>query len=377
MTEQIKLMTLAVLAASSLSAVLTYVIVSKGGITDIETQMLTNARQTDAADDTPVPKTKIACATGDDSYDCPVKEASSIEVSAFSTKPNNDSEPQAIESKASDLSVLSTGDATSERQKIHAMLLQINESIQASSPESVVKLEAAFTETLRQDPDLLNDFASAYLQLPESSSKEVLRSLLAGTQNPALEQLAVQQIISGMDTGSGDWMRLISDMGVGTAVVRKQLLDYLPSLTNTDSLALAIHAINADVVSESERQYVLGALESSTYHESASVRGAAIEKIAAWGSTDQIHHVERGITDSDLSVRGAAISATQNSNIKSDRLKSKLLEILNNNHEDWHLRVHAFHALREFSLSGEEYEYLNEFNTLQQQRLHEARASNG
>jgi len=228
--------------------------------------------------------------------------------------------------------------------------------------DTQTKTQTEFINVIDHSPELINPLLSVYQQMPQSDSKDLLRSLLATTGSSRIQSRAIDYLSSGQTQFQSDWLALLRDSGVHSAQTREQLFNIIPTLSQPQAMHDAIMAITPQIVSADERFAVLNQLNTYAHHNEDIVRTAAIETISRWADDSHAHVIEQALGDSSENVRYAAISAAYSSGIRSDYIESNLIDVMNNTNEDLQMRIHAYNALSNYSLQGQNYDQYYQFH---------------
>jgi HEAT repeat protein len=121
-------------------------------------------------------------------------------------------------------------------------------------------------------------------------------------------------------------------------------------------LSRAIAVLQPAAVDPSENAAVVKELQNFIKHDDTAVRAQAIGTLAAWDKTgESAATLRQALGDPSEEVRWAAITAIAENRIRSDTLKSALINIANNANESPNIRLTAANALERFALAKEEY----------------------
>ena len=228
--------------------------------------------------------------------------------------------------------------------------------------DAQVKTELEFIEIIDRSPELIKPLLKVYVQMPDSESKEFLRSLLSTTGSNQIQERAFAYLQSGESQFRSDWLSLLRDTGVHTSESRDILFNIIPTLIQPNSVRDAILAITPQIVPANERLAVVNQLDTYLHHSDELVRSAAIESISKWADNSQATLIEQALTDSSDQVRYAAISAAYSSGVRSNYIETILVQLMNNSNEDLQMRIHAYNALSNYALDGQNYEQFYQFH---------------
>lgn len=228
--------------------------------------------------------------------------------------------------------------------------------------------QAELLSRLEESPQLVTGLLSVYGDFPEDDEKLLLRTLLASTEDSAIEAYAMEQIEFGDQESSSDWIALLKQKGIHESTSRDTMVATLPQLNNPTDLSSAIRALSPDVVSLQERELVVEELANYANHSEERVRSAAIETYGKWGDPKNAHLIEEALFDASPSVRKAALFAAFSSTIRTDTIKSSLFQIMGDTDEDWSLRMDAYSALSSYTLDGSDYENFYRFDQMRKQQ---------
>lgn len=231
------------------------------------------------------------------------------------------------------------------------------------------KTEVKFLNSLDQSPHTILPLLNTYEQSPDGETKDLLRSLLATTGNLEIEQRAIEQVTSGDLTNRADWLALLRDTGIHSSQGRNALLNQLPNFDQPEELSSAILAFAPQIVSASQRQDLIDQLSPYLNHNDDIVRNAAVESLSKWADSGQSYILEQALTDSSEGVRQAAVLAAFTSTIKSDYIKTILLDIMLDDDENQSLRMDAHNALTGYTLQDTEYDEFFQFHQQQTENI--------
>lgn len=229
--------------------------------------------------------------------------------------------------------------------------------------------EVEFLNSLDQSPHKILPLLNIYEQSPDGETKDLLRSLLATTGNLEIEQRAIEQVTSGDLTNRSDWLALLRDTGIHSSQGRNALLNQLPNFDQPEELSSAILAFAPQIVSASQRQDIIDQLSPYLNHNDDIVRNAAVVSLSRWADSGQSYILEQALTDSSDGVRQAAVLASFTSTIKSDYIKTILLDIMLDDNENWPLRMDAHNALTGYTLQDTEYDEFFQFHQKQTENM--------
>jgi hypothetical protein len=93
-------------------------------------------------------------------------------------------------------------------------------------------------------------------------------------------------------------------------------------------------------------------------HTDPNVRSESLRILAQWDKTGNLAEpqIYTALTAGDSELRADAISAIASSTLKSERMKTALLNIIGNSSEELSSRAAAWHALEHFPLTQDEYD---------------------
>lgn len=228
--------------------------------------------------------------------------------------------------------------------------------------EQLANGQAQLLQDLEKSPQLIDGLLAVYPDFSSDAEKQLVRTLLASAQDPAVEAYAMEQVESGNDHSASDWLALLHQKGIHESTTRDDMVAALPQFTDPANLRSAILALTPGIVSIDEREAVVAELNSYVAHADEHVRSAAVEAVTRWGDPQNAHVIEEALFDASPLVRRAALFAASASPVRSDNIKTSLLQIMNDSGEDWPLRMDAYSALSSYGLEGGDYEDLYEFD---------------
>jgi hypothetical protein len=204
------------------------------------------------------------------------------------------------------------------------------------------------------DEHSVRELLAHYPTLSSDKEKSLLREIFRFNDRHLIEDSVMTQLENIPPDQSGEWIQILSSVGVEQSQNQQIMLDHLHKLDNPVDLQSAISSLVAHSPDGLPGKEVIAQIESFMHHPDERVRIASIHEIGKWAGPDEAYYVEQALVDTSASIREAAILSLSASGIQSDLIKESLMATMNDHTSDWNLRQSAFRALSEFPLHGPE-----------------------
>lgn len=214
---------------------------------------------------------------------------------------------------------------------------------------------AVRTDILKQiekKPAVVEALLEKYPYTSTHMEKSLLKDIFQFTNHDTLEKTIVDKVAEEKHEHTALWLDLIQSIGVVNANNQKILLERLSSLDQPLQIRHAVSALVPDNALSVSNQLVIETLEPLYDHPDETVRLSVVRKMGEWAGPDHGYLVEQILNDPSVSVQDAGLQSLFTSGLRSERIKSSLLAIMQNVRTDWNLRRSAFFALSEYSLLG-------------------------
>ncbi len=292
----------------------------------------------------------------------PAKAASDLKASTSSTSALNTSV-----STLSGNGIRIKHETSSTTTADMGTVFDLLEAMVVADPDDIASRadnEARLLEQLEQSPQLIGELLKRYPKTSSKDTQRLIRELLVTSQRPQVEKYALEQVANGDPRKVSAWLSLLRDAGLTSPASRAHMFKLLEAISQPEQVRSALLAFTPYIVPLSERDTILDDLHTYTDHADETIRSAAIKTIGKWGNSADASTIETALFDASPLVRQTAIQTAFTSTIRSDGIKSKLLNIIKNSEENWHLRIEAHSALTGYTLDGDDYQDFYEFHQL-------------
>jgi hypothetical protein len=213
---------------------------------------------------------------------------------------------------------------------------------------------------VRARADLMRRFANE----SNPAARVRMLALLNSSSAPEIEGFAMQMAISSDPSQRSKGLDLLRGPASESVEARSFLENMLRTEQDPMVLSKAINSLSPGLLPPRETTAVAKQLRTLAQHDSADVRAQSIQALPEWDYSPTIEApIYQALTDQALPVRKSAILAIAQSGVRSDRLKSGLLNILNSESEEDMLKSFALAVLQRFTLSERDYGLVNKVNT--------------
>ncbi len=211
---------------------------------------------------------------------------------------------------------------------------------------------------IHDDAELRSAVLKRYLGAATPDVKSGLRLALTGNPVGELSEVALA-LAQGAerDKQSAGWY-LLADLPPTQSAYDLAKKTLLSPERDAEILEGVVRTLRHPVLMPpQDRQAVIPRLISLTHAEAPMVRAHSLQTLAGLDADGRkaLPEVLRGLSDSDVSVRQAAVGAVMVGQLKSDKLKHALLGVLRNPGEDLTARAATLMALEHFDLTESEY----------------------
>lgn len=235
-----------------------------------------------------------------------------------------------------------------------------NESDYINNPE-LASSEKAFLDHISKNPALISDLLLSYEKLEDGTSKDFLRSMLGASGSIEVERFVLNELYTGAEDAHYQWLNLLAGVGVRTTESRDRLLSRMETIAQPQNIALALKSLSPAIVPETERQNIVSNLNYYVEHSDAEIRSAGIEAMGLWTDKSNSYFIENALNDEVESVRTTAAISAYRSNIQSDAIKRRLIDLLGDERQSYRLRLAAYDALGAYSLQADDYQRYMKF----------------
>lgn len=209
-----------------------------------------------------------------------------------------------------------------------------------------------------------------YLNAVDDDSKRILGAVLSSLPTDDTLAFAIKLAESADAQQRKDGFSLLEAQNRPSERVRELARQALDTETDPDTLRRALVLLQPAVTEMTENSAVLQQVQSLVQHQNPAVRAQAIDTMANWDKTGESTGVlQQALADAEVEVRWAAVAAIYENRIRSDGLKTALIEIAANREETTDLRMSAAKTLENFLLDKSEYAYISQISHDLEQHL--------
>lgn len=109
------------------------------------------------------------------------------------------------------------------------------------------------------------------------------------------------------------------------------------------------------MVAAGEAESVVAQLAALSQHADPAVRSQSVLQLGQWDKSAAVEgRLQQALADQSTEVRQAAVTAVSEAGIRSDSMKTALLDIIGKQGESAGVQDGALHALQRYSLSKDE-----------------------
>lgn len=215
-------------------------------------------------------------------------------------------------------------------------------------------------ETLREkaqfDKAALRSLIERFDRERDPKDRQLLKEALSSIQSPEVLALSARLAASADPAQRQDAFDILKQLSSNAPEVRQLLKQAMATEQSPAVLSQAIAALTPSVVAASESEAIVGQLTSLAQHADPAVRSQSVLQLGQWDRSAQAEgRLQQALADQAPQVRQAAVTAIGEAGIRSDSMKSALIEILRNGSESPQVKDGALHALERFSLSKDEF----------------------
>jgi hypothetical protein len=209
----------------------------------------------------------------------------------------------------------------------------------------------------RTDVGVREELMERYLRAADGDGKRILAHLLSALHTPDVLTFAMN-LSSATDVSQRQQgFELLASMQVKLPEVRQLAIHALKTEKEPALLTNAIAALQPAAVEPSESEAVIEQLRALTDHTDPGARARALGALASWDKTgDSSGFLVQALADPSDEVRWAAINAIGENRLRSEEIKTALMDLANNGDELADIRLAAAAGLERFPLSKEESE---------------------
>ncbi len=152
------------------------------------------------------------------------------------------------------------------------------------SMEERIAAEENILTFFSENPDSISQIFDLYADAHDPEYKQTIIDMLSMTENPQVEQFALNQISNELDDHTVSWLQILRSTGISAADDRADLLSRLYQYSDPKTLSNAISTLKFRPVPapQSERQEIVTRLQVYLTHEDPAVQQAASAVIANW-----------------------------------------------------------------------------------------------
>ncbi|MBI3898421.1 MAG: hypothetical protein HY308_09015 [Gammaproteobacteria bacterium] len=258
----------------------------------------------------------------------------------------------------------STAAGSVSSAEVPASLDQLWATLMASSADGQTldrEVVDRLRELVRTDSALLHELLGRYDQSDEQA-KRALQLVLSDIQLPEVVAFSARLATQGDASQRLRGWELLGSLGADTTQVRELVKQTLATETNPDVLSRAIAVLRPTVVEQTEAQSMAAKFTDLARHNDPVVRSESLRALAIWDKTGNAAEagLYQGLLDQSLEVRRVALSVVGDTPLRSERLKTALMDMIQNAHETPDIQAAALEALQHFALNSNEYARYNE-----------------
>lgn len=223
---------------------------------------------------------------------------------------------------------------------------------ETDAPNSIAKLY----QSAQKSESARKTLMDRYLNASDSDTKGILSALLSKLQTADVQDFAIRLAGSNDASQRKDGFALLESQGIKSQKVRELALQALATERDPDMLRHALATLQPTATATPENTAVLQQLQGLIQHDDPSVRAQAVNTLAGWDKAgESVNALQQALTDNESQVRWAAVDAIADNRIRSEGLKTALIDMVSNTNEASDLRLSAASTLEHFSLDKDEY----------------------
>lgn len=211
---------------------------------------------------------------------------------------------------------------------------------------------------LKSEPRAMAMLIDRCDQERDASVREMLLSLLQGNATAQVRSLGARLVSSADSARRLEGFMLMGSLPP-TDASRQLALQALEQEQEPKVLASALrNLVYPEASDPAQSGAVMQSVRQLTQHEDASVRSTSLVALAQLDKSGAVAepYVAQGLVDRESEVRLAALDVVVQRNLRSEKLKGALFQVLSNSNEDVGVRGRALYALNNFTLNSADYE---------------------
>ena len=240
--------------------------------------------------------------------------------------------------------------------------------IRSPTSDSTAKAAIAFaklSELARSDQAVLRDLIRRHGSQADEATRATLASVLSSF--PSLEVTdSALKLARGDAAQRKDAYDLLGKLPSADARASLAIRQALETEKDPAALSRAVAALKStSVVEPVQNQAILARLGTLARDSDPIVRGESLRALAQLDKAGEIAEpsVYQVLTDQNPDLRADALFAIVGSQLKSDRIKSALINLLRDTGETPDSRFMALRAMERFSMTDSEYAIYSQSNT--------------
>ncbi|WP_226467777.1 hypothetical protein [Luteimonas panaciterrae] len=206
----------------------------------------------------------------------------------------------------------------------------------------------------KKDPAFLRELIKRYLNEADFDARGALLATLQNVANDDVLRLA-QQLLAD-PARHQDGLALLRVFPLDKPEARSLLISEMQRETDPAQLRQLVDMLTPAVMSTDDSAPVLERLAALRRNADPSVRASSVTQTIQWDKSGNLEDVlYTALLDPSPQVRQAAIGAAGVSSVRSERLKTVMLDILSNPRSGTEERNAALFTLQNFPLTRDEY----------------------
>jgi hypothetical protein len=213
------------------------------------------------------------------------------------------------------------------------------------------------TSSARSDPTIRSKIIERYKSERDPAALSAFATVIS-TFSPQEIQGAVMQLAQGDASQRANAFRLLAVSPLLAASSQAIIQQALNTERDVNVLSQAVSALGSRFpLDPAQSQTTLARLSALAEHSDPNVRSESLRVLAQWDKKGDLAESEvyKVLTSGDPERRTEAINVVGSSGLKSDRVKTALLNIIGNDSESSYARISALSALERFPLTQQEY----------------------
>ncbi len=205
------------------------------------------------------------------------------------------------------------------------------------------------------DPAAQQDLFLRFERANSQQEREQIKIMLLSHPSPEVQAFALRLTKSNNSEQRADGYALLQSYGLSDPNVRTQLQQALNMESDARVLREVVQTLNYDRALANESQAIASRLSQLTQHPDPTIRSSSLVQLSQWQKGAGLESaIYPALNDTNIQVRQAAISTLLSNEVRSDRIKNSLLQIINNTQETPTTRDIALNALGDYQLSPAE-----------------------